>query len=65
MVNFVVKGPFDVPLKEAANGARFIDVDRLSELKMLSDDCITKAGCYVFSWKASRGRVIPPQVSGI
>jgi len=55
MVNFIVKGPFDVPLKEAANGARFIDVDKLHSLKADSNGSINKAGCYVFSWRAARG----------
>lgn len=55
MVNFVVKGPFDVPTKEAMNGARFIDTSQLHVLTSASDGSINKAGCYVFSWKASRG----------
>lgn len=55
MVNFVVKGPFEVPMKRLQGGARFIDCARLSEMVEASEGAIKKAGCYVFSCKASRG----------
>lgn len=57
MVNFLVKGPFDIPIKKTANGAEFIDVDRLGELVTLADGAFAKPGCYVFSWNAGHGAV--------
>jgi hypothetical protein len=54
MVQFVVKGPFPVPLRKGAAGGSYIDEDRLSELAVQSTD-ITKPGCYVFVSRSPRG----------
>ena len=55
MVNFVVKGPFEVPMKKLQGGARFIDCARLKEVVDASEGALNKAGCYVFSCRAARG----------
>src|SRR5262245_24577520 len=57
MVEFVVKGPYDVPVILTGNGARFVDRAKLRELQTSSGGAAAKAGCYVFSWRASRGSI--------
>jgi hypothetical protein len=54
MVQFVVKGPFDVPLRKGVSGGTYVDEERLEEVLALSPD-LTKPGCYVFSCTAPRG----------
>lgn len=53
MVQFVVKGPFSVPLRRGVAGGSYIDEDRLSELANQSTD-LTKPGCYVFACRSPR-----------
>jgi hypothetical protein len=54
MVQFVVKGPFDVPLRKGVAGGMYVDEDRLEEVSNQSPD-LTKPGCYVFSCTSPRG----------
>jgi hypothetical protein len=54
MVQFVVKGPFEVPLRRGVSGGTYIDADRLNDLSKESSD-LTKPGCYVFSCTSPRG----------
>ncbi len=53
MVQFVVLGPFAVPLRKGVAGGSYIDEDRLSELAKQSTD-LTKPGCYVFACRSPR-----------
>ena len=55
MVEFTVKGPYDVPVKVVGSSARFVDKELLRSLLSQSDGAIAKAGCYVFSLRAARG----------
>ncbi|MCY4034327.1 MAG: hypothetical protein OXF29_01560 [Hyphomicrobiales bacterium] len=54
MANFIVKGPFNVPMTKLQSKGKDIDKDRLESLKK---ECPTleKPGCYVFSLQAGRG----------
>jgi hypothetical protein len=54
MVQFVVKGPFDVPLRKGVSGGTYVDEARLEDLLAQSPD-LSKPGCYVFSCTAPRG----------
>lgn len=54
MSTFIVKGPFEVPIKIQQTGAKTIDKEKLDKL---ANRCPTfrKIGCYVFSLKAGKG----------
>ncbi|MCY4048688.1 MAG: hypothetical protein OXF24_03785 [Hyphomicrobiales bacterium] len=54
MANFIVKGPFNVPMTKLPLKGKDIDKDRLESLKK---ECPTleKPGCYVFSLQSGRG----------
>lgn len=54
MSTFIVKGPFEVPVKIQKTGAKTIDKE---ELDKLASRCPTfgEIGCYVFSLKAAKG----------
>lgn len=54
MVQFVVKGPIDVPMRTGQHGAKSIDDDELNELLKSNSD-LSKPGCYVFVCKSSAG----------
>jgi hypothetical protein len=54
MVQFVVKGPFDVPLRKGVSGGTYVDEERLNEVAGQSAD-LSKPGCYVFSCTSPRG----------
>lgn len=54
MVQFVVKGPFSVPLRRGVAGGSYIDEDKLSQMVEQSAE-LTKPGCYVFACASSRG----------
>ena len=54
MVQFVVKGPFEVPLRRGVSGGTYIDEDRLDQVSAQSPD-LAKPGCYVFACTSSRG----------
>jgi hypothetical protein len=54
MVQFVVKGPFEVPLRKGVSGGMYVDAERLNDLSKQSPD-LTKPGCYVFSCTSPRG----------
>jgi hypothetical protein len=54
MVQYVVKGPFSVPLRRGVSGGTYVDEERLNDLLSQSPD-ITKPGCYVFSCTSPRG----------
>lgn len=54
MVQFVVKGPFPVPLKKGITGGRLINQEKLSEISENNGD-VSKPGCYVFSCASGRG----------
>jgi hypothetical protein len=55
MVQFVVKGPFEVPLRKGVAGGTYIDEERLEEIRAQSPDHVIKPGCYVFACSAPRG----------
>src|SRR5690242_8288241 len=57
MVEFTVKGPYDVPVKVIGSTAKFVDKDLLGALLTQSEGALAKAGCYVFSVRASRGSI--------
>jgi hypothetical protein len=54
MVNFVVRGPIEVPMKKGAYGQPYIDEDQLRSL-CDSNPELTKPGCYVFACASARG----------
>lgn len=54
MVQFVVKGPFRVPLKKGMAGGRLVNREKLAEISQENED-ISKPGCYVFSCASGRG----------
>jgi hypothetical protein len=55
MVQFVVKGPFEVPLRKGVSGGTYVDEARLEEVLAESPDHLKKPGCYVFACTAPRG----------
>ena len=54
MVQFVVKGPFPVPLRKGVSGGRLICQEKLGQILEANDD-VSKPGCYVFSCASGRG----------
>ena len=54
MPEFVVHGPFSVPLERLARGAIFLDPRAIEEFAR-QEPLMARKGCYVFVWKASRG----------
>jgi hypothetical protein len=54
VVQFVVKGPFDVPLRRGVAGGTYIDQDKLDQVAAQSPD-LAKPGCYVFACASPRG----------
>src|SRR5262245_50550051 len=54
MVQFVVKGPFDVPLRKGVSGGTYVNEELLEGVLALSPD-LSKPGCYVFACTSSRG----------
>ena len=54
MVQFVVKGPFPVPLRKGVTGGRLIHQEQLKAIVQECDD-VSKPGCYVFSCASGRG----------
>ena len=54
MVQFVVKGPFDVPLRKGVSGGTYVNEELLEKVLALSPD-LSKPGCYVFACTSSRG----------
>jgi hypothetical protein len=54
VVQFVVKGPFDVQLRRGVAGGTYIDEDKLDQVSAQSPDLV-KPGCYVFACTSPRG----------
>jgi hypothetical protein len=54
MAQFVVKGPFAVPLRKGLSGGRLVHKEMLQEISSQSED-LTKPGCYVFACASGRG----------
>jgi hypothetical protein len=54
MVQFIVKGPFEVPLRKGVSGGTYIEENRLDEVANQSPD-LNKPGCYVFACTSPRG----------
>lgn len=62
MVNFVVIGPFDVPIVKGAHGGRLLERTKECKRKVAEEannKKITGPGCYVFACSAPRSGAFP------